>query len=325
MIWVDITNLPHVLFFKDFIQRNDCFVTSREFGTLTDLLDSHGIDHTVIGSHAGRDLKDKLVESARRVKDLAEIISGQDIEIALSKHSVELPRVAFGLGIPVVQVVDNEYAVHQNRLFLNLASSVIVPEASDTKLLQTQGADPKNIVTFRGVCEAVQVNSFTPDPSTLDDLGLDDYIVVRPGPVLASYFDSDDPAATLIEKLKELGHQIVVIPREGEEYEGATTLTNVDSLNLMYRAKAVIGGGGTMNRESALLGTPTVTFYPQERLGVDRFLIDQGVMEAAGKDIVEQVKRLIGEKDALRERATTLLKTLDDPITVIEKEIGRTQ
>ncbi len=63
MIWIDITNLPHVLFFRDFIKKNDCFVTTREFGGLTALLKMNGIEHTVIGRHGGKEPRSKIQAS----------------------------------------------------------------------------------------------------------------------------------------------------------------------------------------------------------------------------------------------------------------------
>jgi len=43
MLWVDITNLPHVPFFQRFIEENRCFVTARRHGFLEDMLKARGI------------------------------------------------------------------------------------------------------------------------------------------------------------------------------------------------------------------------------------------------------------------------------------------
>jgi len=39
-----------------------------------------------------------------------------------------------------------------------------------------------------------------------------------------------------------------------------------------------IGAGGTMTREAAVLGVPTISIYQDEMLDVDRFLIEKGFM-----------------------------------------------
>ena len=40
----------------------------------------------------------------------------------------------------------------------------------------------------------------------------------------------------------------------------------------------VIGAGGTMNREAAILQTPVISCYPGETLSVDQYYINKGLM-----------------------------------------------
>src|SRR3972149_528013 len=100
MIWIDITNLPHVPFFREFINKNEVLVTTREFGNLTSLLDSNGIDYVVVGRHGGREPMDKLLESSRRVEELTKVVSGHGVELAIAKHSVEGRGHSYNLNIP---------------------------------------------------------------------------------------------------------------------------------------------------------------------------------------------------------------------------------
>lgn len=321
-IWVDITNLPHVLFFEDFIKKHDTLVTTREFGELTEILDSRGIDYIAVGKHA-TSAKQKLVQSSKRTAALAEVISKKKIRAAVSKQSVELPRVAFGLGIPVIQVIDNEYAEQQNRLVLPLCSRIIVPKALDSRRLIKQGANEAQIKTFNGLCEVAQVKRFKPKKEILDELGLDEYILIRPEPYFASYFRERSVTQKLIDSVKRI-ETVAVIPRGNEKFKKAVMLKNVDSLNLIYHARAFLGGGGTMNREAALLGTPTISYYPQELLGVDKFLIKKGLMQRIlnPKGISRVLPKLGEKKQELRRKARRLVKSLEDPFDVIEKEIS---
>ncbi|MEO7118905.1 MAG: DUF354 domain-containing protein, partial [Candidatus Limnocylindrales bacterium] len=65
----------------------------------------------------------------------------------------------------------------------------------------------------------------------------------------------------------------------------------VDGPSLVYAADLVISAGGTMNREAALLGTPTWTTFGGELGAVDRMLIDQGRMRILERtDQLELVK-----------------------------------
>ena len=113
-IWIDISNAPHVRFFN-------VLVTARKFGDIHKLMDMYDIDFVSVGKH-GVTLEEKLKESAERVVNLADLISGENFDVALSKHSIELPRVAFGLGIPSLFVLDNDC----NMVQIQMTSSSIM-------------------------------------------------------------------------------------------------------------------------------------------------------------------------------------------------------
>ena len=80
-IWIDISNAPHVRFFKDVIkyfenEGEDVLVTARKFGDIHKLMDMYDIDFVSVGKH-GVTLEEKLKESAERVVNLADLISGE--------------------------------------------------------------------------------------------------------------------------------------------------------------------------------------------------------------------------------------------------------
>lgn len=323
MIWVDLTNSPHALFFENFIKKHDCVVTTREFGPLTKLLDQRDIDYNVIGKHGGESPRAKLVESAKRTWDLAKFIDNKNIDVAVSKHSVELPRVAFGLKIPCIHVLDNEFAEHQNRLTLPIVNKIIVPEGVDKSVIIGQGAREEHLRTFNGVCEYVHVKNFNPKSRDWG-LDLDDYVIIRPEPYMAAYFGSETAAQDVIDDVRNLGLEVVVLPRGDVEFKNAVSLENIDSLSLIYNAKAMLSGGGTMNRESALLGTPTISFYSQELLGVDRYLIEKGLMSHASSvnDVTKTLENVIDAKMEFRIMAKTAIDEMDDPFEIIENQIS---
>lgn len=321
MIWVDITNPPHVLFFKEFIRGHETLVTSRDFGDLDPILDSYGIEHTSVGRHGGKSPEDKLIESSKRAEQLTGVVSNK-IDVAVSKHSVELPRVAFGLGVPVIQFIDNEHAEKQNRIVLPLCRKIIVPQSLHVDKLMTQGATKEQVVAVDCIFEATQVRNFEPDPDVPKDHGLGDYIIIRPEPYMASYFEGREITQELIEKLKN-EFQVVILPRGEQDYNGKT-LRNVDSLSLMYYAKAVLSGGGTMTREAALLGTPAISYYPGEQLGVDEFLIESGLLyHSTGVDgITSILEDAIEKKQKLRKKAEETINKMEDPFEKLEVEIN---
>ena len=79
---------------------------------------------------------------------------------------------------------------------------------------------------------------------------------------------------------------ILMIPRFKEQKEIFEKDENVtfikppvDTLSLMKKCDLVIGAGGSMNREAAILGTPVISCYPGKLLSVDRYYIENGLMK----------------------------------------------
>ena len=294
-VWIDISNAPHVRFFKDVIkyleaEGEDVIVTARQFGDIHKLLETYDIDFISVGKH-GVSLYDKLRESTQRVYNLVDIIHGERVDVALSKHSIELPRISFGLGIPSLYVLDNEHALAANKLTLPLCDRIITPKIIDMWKLMKFGADPNTIISYDGTSELMHFKTFKYNENIFEDLNLDivknKTIFMRPEPSLASYLDADCRKSVLspiVDVLKEYAN-ILVLPRFKEQakiFEGIENVTilktPVDTSSIIKKSDLVIGAGGTMNREAAILQTPVISCYPGTCLSVDKFYIDQGLM-----------------------------------------------
>ena len=94
--------------------------------------------------------------------------------------------------------------------------------------------------------------------------------------------------------------------------------------HVMYFAKAVISGGGTMVRESALLGVPSIEFFPLETYPQEQFLIDNGfplqhiketkqILSTAKEFIIEDFKIDTKEK----------VSALENPIEIALREFNK--
>ncbi|MDD1763254.1 MAG: DUF354 domain-containing protein [Methanobacteriaceae archaeon] len=333
-IWIDIVNAPHVRFFKsiiDFMENKgeEVFVTARRFGDVHRLLDLFEIQYTSVGRH-GVTLEEKLLESTERVYHLSKIIAREKPDVAVSKHSIELPRVSFGLGIPSVYVLDNEHAVAANRLTLPLCNKIIIPEALDVWDVLKTGADPNGLVRYNGTSELTHFKDFQYNPQIFQDLNLDlkkdKTILMRPEPALAAYLDTDCRKSVLspiVDILKEYAN-ILVIPRFREQqeifiHEGEVIIIKppIDTFSLMKRCDLVIGAGGTMNREAALLGTPVISCYPGKLLAVDGYYIDRGLMKRSTNvdEVVDLALELLMDNDEKK-----VIKT-DDLFRIMIKNI----
>lgn len=98
---------------------------------------------------------------------------------------------------------------------------------------------------------------------------------------------------------------------------GVIVPKTIDAISLLYYSDAMIGAGGTMNREAAVLGVPTISCYPEKLLGVDNYLIDKERMIHTREldEIVTHVMDNIGKRNNGI--------TLEDPTELMfEKIVG---
>ena len=338
-VWVDISNAPHVRFFKDVIkylenEGEDVIVTARQFGDIHKLLDTYEIDYISVGKH-GVSLHDKLKESTQRVNNLVDIIYDEKVDVALSKHSIELPRISFGLGIPSLYVLDNEHALAANKLTLPLCDRIITPKIIDMWKLMKFGADPNTIISYDGTSELMHFKSFKYNDNIFNDLNLkfnhSKTILMRPEPSLASYLNSDCRKSVLspiVDELKDMAN-ILILPRFKEQAEIFEGIDNVhilkppvDTSSLIKKSDLVVGAGGTMNREAAILQTPVISCYPGETLSVDQYYIDKGLMYRSHdtQDVIRKsLEFIVDSKEKVDVKTDDLFQVIIDNLYDLAK------
>ncbi len=95
----------------------------------------------------------------------------------------------------------------------------------------------------------------------------------------------------------------------------------VNGLDLILRADLVVGGG-TMNREAALLGVPVYSIFSGPVGSIDQRLAEEGelvlVRQAEDVTAIKFGRReradIVGQLDQLRNRSQTLITTIIDSI-----------
>jgi len=290
-IWIDLTNSPHVNFFSDMIEQlrkeHDVLLTCRPLANTIDLLKLKGFEYHVIGSHYGANRVKKTLGFLVRIVQLRSFLRGRQIDVAVSHSSFYSPVVARSLGIRSIYLNDNEHALG-NRISFPCASTIMVPEFISTEVVRRQWGNPKKVIQYPGVKEGIYLSSLdgsvrTPEP--LQPRGAE--IFIRPEPWTAQYYRGpvnfmDDLIVGLQEK-----YRVILMPRgerQAEHYQQARfhgitippePLTLVE---MASRCSLFVGAGGTMTREAAVLGIPTISVYQGELLAVDRHLINLGYM-----------------------------------------------
>ena len=227
-VWIDVTNSPHVLFFRPLValleeRGHEVSITARDFAQTLELLDDAGLAHTVVGPpHAGASRPAKVRAMASRLGALRSFARGRGFDVALSHASHELPLVARSLGIPSSYAFDYEFARAQHGLGCRAATRVVVPEAIPQDRLRPLGARSRKVVRYAGLKEEYYLHGFEPDPSVVDALRIDRsriLAVVRTPPEVSLYHRHGNPL--FAEVLERLGGDpsvhAIVLPRTREQ------------------------------------------------------------------------------------------------------------
>src|SRR5688572_13459969 len=190
-IWIEITNSPHVLFFRPLIRLleddgHEVEVTAREYAQTLELLQLHGIAHHVVGPrHGGAGALGKARALAGRLPALRRFAKPRGFDVALAHGSHELTLAARSLRIPSGTAHDYEFATLQHQLGLRAATRVVFPEAIPGERLARLGARPPKLVRYPGIKEEYYLADFEPDPTILERLGVDAeriVVLLRPPP-----------------------------------------------------------------------------------------------------------------------------------------------
>ncbi len=330
-LWLDITNSPHVLFFAPIVKElekkgHKVLITSREHSQTTGLLKLHSMKSTVVGTHAGVSLISKALYVPVRVFSLIKFLRKEKIDACVVHQSFYGILAAFFLGIKKrVYIFDNEKAFFQNILAIPFATKVLCPEAVAQDRMFF-----RKLKKYPGIKEAVYLSDFKPDKKIVKKFGLSQknkLIVMRPEPYSAAYYsEGKNVLYPLIKEIieKKKTWQVVVIPRDKKQRSAFKKAFNkkitvaeeaIDTPSLMAFADAVVGAGGTMNREAAVLGVPVISLYRGGLLASDKWLIKRGLM--AHKDVaciedidflLENKKKKINIKNGQKEVISEILK-----------------
>jgi len=281
-ILIDLSNSPHVLFFRPIIKKleekgHTVDIIARDHAQTKQLLDLFGMEYALIGKHAGKSIYKKLWNAISRVLEIARYISKKKPDLCLSQQSPYIIWAAFLKGRKSIYLFDNDQAKQQNSLTFPLATKIICPEAVKVK--------GKKFIKYPGVKEAVYISSWKFNYEGLEKIKKikKKKILIRTEITSAAYHEGKD-LLNLVKKLSK-SYQIIISPRTKKQREAYKEIKEIiildsppDGPSLIKSVNLVMGGGGTMNREAATLGVPVISLYSGKLLEVDKDLIRQGLM-----------------------------------------------
>jgi predicted glycosyltransferase len=350
-IWVDYVAPKDVVYFMNMVKRlksrGDIVVaTTRKFREVNELMKLKNVEAKILGRYGGGTLKGKLVEGAKRIAKLAEYITRFNVDVMISYCSPEAVRVAFGLQIPIINVYDAPHAIKQVLLVSKLVDVHISPKCIPKREWLKLGFKPEQLLFYDAIDPAAWLKNFTPNENIVKNLGLDPekkIVVVRAEEAFASYLlgktSDDNPLITpLIKELLAFDDelQIVVLCRYGRQKSSLSklfrkiTITEhvVDSASLISKSVLFIGGGGTMTCEAALLGVPSISFFPgrlyyEEPLMKEKLLYHPKTPDQAKRLIEKILSQSEDYSKMCKKRAKRLLESMEDPTDTLIATIDK--
>jgi predicted glycosyltransferase len=314
-IWIDLDNAPHVPLFAPIIRHyrdsgTNVVITARDHAQTVELLRLKGFDETfqVIGKHYGKGKLSKVRGLVVRALQLRSHINklrsdGVDIGVAVSHGSRSMVLAARSLGIPILTMYDYEYT--ETRIFNRFSTKVLLPEGIPDDVLDDIGLVESKRAKYPGLKEELYISDFRPDENFrrefLQNFGVEDtsdlvVAVVRPPATTANYHAgaSELLVSDVLEHLLSADNTFTaIVPRSSAQakeikdeletadfpdHRYAILDTVVDGRDLAYAADLLISGGGTMNREAALLGTPVYSIFSGRQGSLDAEMERQGVI-----------------------------------------------
>ena len=293
-IWFDMTASAHPVVFRPVITRlqeagHEVQITARDYAQTLGLLKLHGLEYVAIGQHAGASRTRKAMALAGRTTKLHRWARGR-FDLGVAHGSNDLALAAAWAGIPAVNMFDYEFAIQQHHIGCRLARRVITPDAIPPSRLWRFGVTETKLRQYQGLKEEYYLADFKPDPTILDQLGVDGkrvVVVVRPPPDVSLYHRKSNPLFPRV--LSHLGErddvQAVVLPRTDAQRHNVRAMNlpsvvvsdhAVDAQSLIAASDLVVSAGGSMNREAVALGVPVYTTYGGRLGGVDEALIRSG-------------------------------------------------
>jgi len=349
-VWIDFLTPKYLLFFTKLAERlrssgHEVLLTTRAHREVLGLMKLKDVEALVVGRY-GLTLREKLVASIERMRELIPKISDFGPDVAISHSSPEAARVAFGLGIPHYSVSDTPHNVPVMKLTLPLSALLFCPWVIPKDVWLEFGISSDRIIQYRGIDQIAWIKDFKPDADYVKSLGIPinrDIITIRESEVFASYLlgsvDSLAPVTDsllpyLIKKFDDAF--FVILPRYEHQIEYIRSKYGDDRIlvldrafdgaNVIYFSKVFIGGGGTMTGEAALLGVPTISAYPKGGLYIIDYLVKMGLVFHVGsvQEVFGLIEKMLEDDEFrkdIKNRADSLMRSMENPIDVIFNHI----
>jgi len=291
---------------------HEVILTTREHPDTLALARVLGEKPLVVGKYSPASLSARLEESASRMLKFSKMFSDNLPDVAISHQSVELCRTAFGLGIPIILTADTPHALAVNKLTIPLANTVVISEAIPKNFFRRFGAS--SVTQFKGVDEVAWVK----DAKPLKRRSRKPVILIRQMETRATYaLGKDDDTAKVAQKLGSLG-EVQFVSRYDQTGKDLNSRDGfVDTVEATASADLVVSVGGTISREAALQGVPSIAISEMGRTYVNEYLAEKGfpLFMVKPSQILGYAKKYLGKRFDVKDK----LAEFEDPAELVGK------
>jgi len=299
-IWIDIDNSPHVNFVSPLIHRlrkdgHEVILTTRRVFETAEMCDKYGLNAKVIGKHMGKNRLLKVSGYVYRLVVLYLWLPRFDVAFSLGGNTTSIVS-SLRRNSKSISFSDND--ISYKGVAFKLSNYFIVPKTFN--IPENKNLKDK-FIRFNGYKEEVYLD-YLLSVSDSVEMPFEDYYVLRAENLKANYvpLDSVTIVPELLGRLKK--ENIVFLPRYDSDKEYVQGYDNVfvpkgpvNGVRLVANSKGVLTGAGTLAREAAMLGVPSVSFFPGTKLlSVDKNLFDEGRLfhSRDPEKIVEYIKSI---------------------------------
>lgn len=290
-IWIDIINPSHPLFFKTLINelKNnfEIQITLRERAETVELAKGFGLKGKIVESDYESRIK-KILSTIKRTLILICMLNHFDYSISFENADcVVATKIRNKISILFLdndlkyKIKDDPIQNLNNKVKLT-ATYIIVPDACGNFFRKF--VNKKKLITYDGYKEDFYIADYEPDVKFMKKIPYDDFIVLRPEALGSFYVNKIESIVPhLLNKFEENSINVVYLPREKKDfkyvagYDVYIPKKPLNGLDLCYFSNVILTGSGTMAREAACMGKPSVSFFPSDNfLSVDKQLIKNG-------------------------------------------------
>lgn len=319
LIWFDFDNAPHVPVLFPIVKemRNRGYrtiLTARNKSETKELLSLNNEKFKLFGKSFPKNKFLKVYFTFKRTLNLVYYLKkgvNKRVYLSVNHGSRSATIASWLLKIPSVGLADYEYA---NSMFGNIfGTKFLMPDVLSKDRLKESCNRMSKIDFYPGIKEQIYINSNPKIENVLECLGIDEskiIIIFRP-PAINSHYHN--PKSEII--MKEIFNKIsrykdkvfvIILPRTKRQSEDISNFvrqksiqflipqTALNGVDLIFNCDLVLGGGGTMTREAAVLGVPSYSFFKGPKGAVDEFLEKKGRLIFI--DSISDIEKLHFEK-----------------------------